>query len=68
MSGGQHATCARGSQLPQSKLDDEKVRAIRIRNRMGVPRHRLAAEYGVHKNTIDKACTWETWVHVRDDR
>ena len=58
--------CARGTALPQAILNDEKVRVIRIRNRMGVPRHKLAAEYGVHLRTIDKVCTYETWKQVRD--
>lgn len=65
MAGGQHATCARGSQLPQAKLTEEKVQVIRVRSAMGVPRHRLAAEYRVHIRTIDKACSWESWAHVR---
>lgn len=61
----QHATAKRGAQLPQAKLSDTKVRAIRIRSAMGVPRHRLANEYGVHIRTIDNVCTHATWVHVR---
>lgn len=66
MRGSQHATRARGSRLPQAKLTEQQVAAIRVRNRMGVPRHRLAAEYRVHLRTIDKACTWESWAHVRE--
>lgn len=58
--------CARGTALPQAKLDDAKVRTIRTRSSMGVPRHKLATEYGVHLRTIDKICTYETWKHVRD--
>jgi hypothetical protein len=63
---GSHADALRGSQLPHAKLTEAKVAAIRIRNRMGVPRHKLAAEYGVHVRTIDRACTFENWVHVRE--
>lgn len=66
MPGCHRLYCARGTQLPQAKLTEEQVKAIRVRNRMGVPRHRLAAEYGVHLRTIDKACTYESWVHVRE--
>lgn len=63
---GTYTTAARGSRLPQAKLTEQKVAAIRTRNRMGVPRHRLAAEYGVHLRTIDKACSYESWAHVRE--
>ena len=63
----QHATRARGSRLPQAKLNEQQVAAIRTRNGYGVPRWWLAIEYGVHTNTIDKACTYETWAHVRNE-
>lgn len=54
----------RGRDLPQSKLHEYHVKHIRERNEYGVPRWWLAKEYGVHLRTIDKICTWETWIHV----
>ena len=54
----------RGRDLPQSKLHPYHVKRIRERNDYGVPRWFLAKEYGVHKNTIDKVCTYETWINV----
>ena len=54
----------RGRDLPQSKLHPYHVRIIRERNGYGVPRWVLAKEYGVHIRTIDKVCTYETWINV----
>ena len=56
----------RGRDLPQSKLHPYHVKKIRTRNEYGVPRWFLAKEYGVHLRTIDKVCTYETWINVHD--
>lgn len=58
--------CARGRDLPQAKLYPYHVVRIRERNGYGVPRWFLAKEYGVHLRTIDKVCTYETWINVYD--
>lgn len=64
----------RGSDLPQSRLDEEKVRKARrdyerarlliqkIQARYSV--QGLANSYGVHKNTMEKALSGETWSHI----
>lgn len=58
------ARARRGSSQPSAKLDEAKVRHIRTRLR-----HRthndVAAMYGVHKRTIEKLRSFETWTHVR---
>lgn len=55
---------ARGTELPHTKLTREKVQTIRIRASMGVRHAKLAAEYGVHVNTIQRAVSYENWWHV----
>lgn len=55
---------ARGTQLPHAKLTPEKVAAIRIRASMGVSRRKMAKEYGVHHNTINRAVLYENWWHL----
>jgi len=60
---GAMQTCKRGNDLPQAKLDADKVRAIR-QNRHGKTAKCLAAEYGVHIRTIDKIRDHVTWRHV----
>ena len=54
----------RGEDLPQSKLDDGKVRSIRSRYGPRTARE-LAAEYGVHIRTIEDVVSWKNWRHVR---
>jgi hypothetical protein len=58
----------RGSRLPQAKLDEATARKIRSEyvyaSRVnGAPA--LARRYGLHRRTIEKLLTWETWTHVR---
>ena len=55
---------ARGNELPQAKLSPEKVAAIRIRAGMGVCQRKMAREYGVHRNTINRAVLHENWWHL----
>ena len=66
---------ARGSQLPQARLDEQAVRQMRadyaeaqqrihdLRKRYSVKA--LAAEHGVGTDTIKKALSGATWGHVR---
>ena len=63
LSGGAYQSALRGEKLPQSKLDAEKVRAIRL-NRHGKTAKDLAAEYGVHIRTIDKVRDRRSWAHI----
>jgi hypothetical protein len=60
---GAKDTALRGSALPQSKLTEENVIAIR-RNRHGKTAAMLAAEFGVCKGAIDSIRTLRTWSHV----
>lgn len=55
---------ARGVELPHAKLTPEKVAAIRIRANMGVSQRKMAKEYGVHRNTINRAVLYENWWHL----
>lgn len=55
---------ARGRQLKHARMHECQVRAIRERNRLGVPMSRMARQYGVHVRTIEKACAYETWAHL----
>lgn len=53
---------ARGDRLPQARLNDRAVRAIR-RNRSGWTIKQTAKVYGVHWRTIDKIRADVTWTH-----
>jgi hypothetical protein len=55
---------ARGNRLPQAKLTPELVREIRGKYRpfskeAGAPA--LARQYGLHRRTVEKVLTRETW-------
>lgn len=63
----------RGSDLPQSKLTEEKVIEIRerIRKREEIKQQlklhtnqAIAKEHNVHIRTIDRISTEEGWTHV----
>ena len=56
-------TARRGLDLPQSKLNPDLVREIRI-NRHGMTARAQADRYGVHYRTIEKVRHYETWRHV----
>jgi hypothetical protein len=72
--GRANETAARGTALPQSKLDEEKVAAIRsaARQRANLRKYitenltndALAAEFGVHPRVVEKVLSGETWSHV----
>jgi FixJ family two-component response regulator len=63
----------RGTALPHSKLDDDKVRLIRdavrerevLKQQMANLSNSSLAEYlGVHKRTVDRVTAFENWSHV----
>lgn len=64
----------RGMDLPQSKLTPLEVEAIRsaARQRESLRKHirenlsndALAEQFGVHRRTIEKVLTGESWTHV----
>ena len=66
--------CARGQELPQSKLMDLDVVAIRSakRQRESLLKHirenlsnaALAHQFGVHERSIEKIMSRETWTHI----
>lgn len=66
--------CARGQDLPQSKLMDLDVVEIRSakRQRENLMRHirenlsnaALARKFGVHERSIEKIMSRETWGHL----
>lgn len=66
--------CARGAQLPQTKLTPAAVREIRAaekrRERLRaqareLTNEALAIKFGVHRRTIEKLLRMETHYHVR---
>lgn len=66
--------CLRGQDLPQAKLLDMDVIAIRSAKRQrdnlvqyireNLSNEALAKQYGVHVRTIEKAVTRETFCHL----
>ena len=52
---------ARGRMVPQAKLTEKQVKAIRLDTR---PRKEIAKEYGLHYNTISKIRTGKRWGHI----
>jgi hypothetical protein len=63
----------RGTDLPQAKLDESKVKlirdAVKERERLKAELANLSnqslAEYlGVHKRTVDRVTAGENWSHV----
>lgn len=59
------ATKQCGVDTPWSKLDDDKVRAIRKRRKEGVPFNKIASEFGVTEGAIIPICNGRTWKHVK---
>jgi hypothetical protein len=60
---GAMAMAKRGSELPQSKLDESTVRAIR-ENRHGLTANQWASLLGLHQRTIDKVRDRRSWMHI----
>jgi hypothetical protein len=54
---------ARGIELPHAKLTPSVVADMRVRNLMGVSCKRMAAQYGVHVNTVQRAVNYTNWWH-----
>lgn len=60
-----HGTQVRGEKVNTSRLTPEQVREIRRLNREeGLGDRRLAARYGVARNTIRGILTGTTWAHL----
>ena len=57
---------ARGEDLPQSKLNPDKVVWIRM-NREGLTAKKQANILGVHYRTVEKVRHFETWAHIRGE-
>jgi len=57
-------TAKHGRDLPQAKLDEQKVREIR-RQHGPMTLKQQAEKYGVHWRTIEKVVRGETWWRVR---
>ena len=74
----QHEFTARGVELPQSKLTEENIQAIREAKdkRSDLLQHIkehlsnavLAEKFGVHIRTIEKVMDYGSWRHVKTDR
>lgn len=60
---GALVTAKRGTELPQAKLDEVKVLAIRA-NRHGLTAKQWAEALGVHQRTIDKVRDRRSWTHI----
>ena len=56
-------TAKRGKDLPQDRLTEDEVRAIRI-NRHGRTARQWADDLGVHIRTIDKVRDGRSWAHI----
>lgn len=64
---GSYLTAKRGAELPQSKLSVELARSIREEHVLYSRKHgapALAARYGLHRRTIEKVLSYETWRHA----
>jgi hypothetical protein len=59
-----HGTDIRGSQIPWAKLTEEQIPAIRQRLAAGDEVKKVAADFGVHKETIRSVQAGRTWRHV----
>jgi Holliday junction resolvase RusA-like endonuclease len=57
----------RGSQHPGARLNEAKVRDIRLSVRAGATQRALAEKYGVSSGTIAEAVNGRTWGHVADE-
>ena len=70
----QREMSVRGESLPQSKLTDEEVHAIRdaaVRREVmrreitnTLSNDALAKTYGMHPRTIEKVLSFESWGHI----
>ena len=55
----------RGEKNNLAKVNEEKVREIRVRfANGGITKSQLAQEYGVHKSTIGYIINRKTWSHI----
>lgn len=54
----------RGKEHPQAKLDEDKVRGIKLRLSNGERAVDLADEFGVHRKAIYNIITKRSWAHV----
>ncbi len=55
----------KGEQHPRAKVTDQDVKAIRAAPRSYGARRRLAAQYGISKETVDSITERKTWKHVK---
>ena len=58
---GARTTAKRGEALPQSKLDEQKVRYVKA-NPKGLTARELAKELGVHYRSIENIRQGKYWV------
>jgi predicted DNA-binding protein (UPF0251 family) len=56
---------ARGNQLPQTKLTEEKVREIRKQNEEGIPQCEIAKKFGISRANTCLIINRKSWVHVK---
>lgn len=59
-----HGTIARGTDVPQAKLNPRKVRIIRGLRKCGFTVPRLSEIFGVNIRNIYRVLRRETWAHV----
>ena len=53
-----------GTQLPQSKLNETSVRAIRDAARRGIPQAQIAATFDVCQQAVHNVVHRKSWAHV----
>lgn len=53
-----------GKQLPQSKLDEAKVIAIRDAARRGISSYKIAEIFGMSQQGVSKVISRKTWKHI----
>ncbi len=56
---------AKGNQLPQSKLDECKVRQIREMSRVGMPQSKIAAYFDMCQQAIANVVSRKAWAHIK---
>lgn len=61
---GANTNPARGSKQGSSKLTEDQVREIRARNKAGESCYKMAKDYPVDKQTLQRICYGRGWLHV----
>ena len=61
----EHGTALLGARNPSSRLDEVDVKSIRRMKAVGIPRAVIAEGFGLHKRTVFKILSGDSWGHVQ---